>query len=495
MLNLITDPWIPVRRVSGPDLVRPDRIAGPDVLFPDWPRADLNLACLELLIGLVYLAAPPESRDDWITRQPDANALRTAMQPLAPAFNLLGKGPRFMQDFEAIEGSDKPPDMLFIDSAGDSTAKNNADLMVKRARYRELPLNLAAMALYTLQNFAPSGGSGNRTSLRGGGPMVTLVKPEGQGLWPLIWANVPKGAPLGADGLGELPWMRPTKTSRQKGQVTVPPGDGTGPPHPEMFFGQPRRLRLVAQGKTVTGVIQTPWGTNYEGWIHPLSPYYHVKNEKLPRHPRPGAFGYRNWRGILLQAEGADRAQCLYRFMDQRGDPCRLLVGGWAMKNMSPLDFLWSEAPVFALDADGEALAAQLVEAAEQAGHALALAVRNGKGEGDISKGAGVRVREAFFTATQNAFEAQLRRVVKGQGAEVPQDWLTGLRRAALGLFDAEVMPGMADLDGTRRRAAVEARRKLLDVFRGYGVGRKLYTALGLSLPKQSRKPKAETTT
>jgi len=60
MLNLITDAWIPVRTSDGPRVIRPDQIAEPGVQFPNWPRADLNLACLEFLIGLVFLASPRE---------------------------------------------------------------------------------------------------------------------------------------------------------------------------------------------------------------------------------------------------------------------------------------------------------------------------------------------------------------------------------------------------------------------------------------------------
>ncbi len=133
MLNLITDPWIPVLRCSGRDVIRPGEIADPDVLRPDWPRPDLNLACYELLIGLVYLAHPPNGNDDR-ANPPDAAVLRLAMEPLAPAFNLLGDGPRFLQDLEPLDGEGSPPEMLFIDSAGDSTAKKNADLMVRRGR-------------------------------------------------------------------------------------------------------------------------------------------------------------------------------------------------------------------------------------------------------------------------------------------------------------------------------------------------------------------------
>ena len=493
MLNLISDAWIPVRRTSGSDVIRPDQIAEPDVLFPDWPRADLNLACLELLVGLVYLACPPKNATDWKTRRSDANALRGALEPLAPAFNLLGEGPLFLQDFDEIKGSLNSPDMLFIDSAGGSTAKNNADLMVKRARYLELDLALAAMALFTLQAFAPSGGAGNRTSMRGGGPMVTLVRPEDEGLWSLIWANVPDGTPLGPNELDELPWMRPTETSQKKGQVSAPPeGDLL---HCEMFFGQPRRLRLVNECEQIVGVIQTPWGTNYEGWVHPLSPYYHIKNEVLPSHPKPGTFGYRNWRGIVLQSESADRAKCLEQFLKRTDSaPCRLLVGGWAMSNMSPLDFIWSEAPVFPLDLDGEDLAARMVEAAEQAGFELAKAIKQGKGEENLSAGAAARARERFFLATQEPFEELLGQVTHRHIVPVPKIWLAKMRNAALTLFDSDVMPGLADMADSRRKKAVSARRNLIATFGGYGVsGGKIFKAL--KLPKPKGKPKAETDT
>lgn len=258
MLNLVTDPWIPVRRADGrPDTIRPDQIADPGIAALDWPRPDLTLACYELLIGLTYLACPPRDEDDWLDGPPDAARLASGLALLAPAFELLGDGPRFMQDLERLDGAPNAPDMLFIDSAGDSTAKKNADLMVRRHRYDALPPALAAMAVYALQDFAPSGGAGNRTSMRGGGPMVTLVNPPEPGLWAMIWANVPYGAPLGSGDLDRLPWMRPTNVSDQ-GRITVPRGDGTGPPDPEVFFGMPRRLRLVSDGGAVTGVVQRP---------------------------------------------------------------------------------------------------------------------------------------------------------------------------------------------------------------------------------------------
>ena len=97
-LNLITDRWIPVRRKDGTrKVIAPWQMADPALDFPDWPRPDLNIACLELLIGLVFMADPPANAEEWETRQtPDPERLRAQLAPFAPAFKLLGDGPRFM---------------------------------------------------------------------------------------------------------------------------------------------------------------------------------------------------------------------------------------------------------------------------------------------------------------------------------------------------------------------------------------------------------------
>ena len=67
-LNLITDSWIPALRGNEQVTLRPDQIAEEGVVRPDWPRADLNLACLELLVGLLFLADPPRDDGDWHER-------------------------------------------------------------------------------------------------------------------------------------------------------------------------------------------------------------------------------------------------------------------------------------------------------------------------------------------------------------------------------------------------------------------------------------------
>jgi CRISPR system Cascade subunit CasA len=64
-LNLIEDPWIPVLCEDGTRrVIAPWQMADPGLLRPDWPRPDLNIACCELLIGLVFLADPPATNGE-----------------------------------------------------------------------------------------------------------------------------------------------------------------------------------------------------------------------------------------------------------------------------------------------------------------------------------------------------------------------------------------------------------------------------------------------
>ena len=257
--NLITTAWIPVRLRNGSQaIIRPAQIlenicSESEVVFPDWPRPDLNIATLELLIGLVSCAMPPETDEAWSDiwfKSPTVTELDKALAHLIPAFNLDGPEQNFLQDFDTLEGESIGMDGLFLDSAGDSTAKKNADLMVKRKRYARLARPTATIALYALQQFAPSGGAGHRTSMRGGGPMTTLALPSGPqkddhpALWSLIWANV---LPQSDSALARedfplvFPWMAETLTSENGQEIH---GEGPSAHRLQAFFGMPRRIRL-----------------------------------------------------------------------------------------------------------------------------------------------------------------------------------------------------------------------------------------------------------
>ncbi len=488
-LNLLRDPWLPVVMHDGSRrTIAPWQIVDPDIAALDWPRMDFNIACLELLIGLILLADPPEDDEAWRARRvPDPNRLRERLARFEPAFNLLGDGPRFLQDLEPLQGQSSSPDMLFIDSAGESTEKNNADLMVWRNRYPSLPLPLAAMALYTFQAFAPSGGAGNRTSMRGGGPQVTLVDP-GQGLWALIWANVPNGQ--ACEPLEQLPWMRATVVS--SGDKRVWPQER----HPaEAFFGMPRRLRLVVGDGQVTGVVQRPHGNNYAGWVHPLSPYYRMKvgSELLPRHPPAGLFGYRHWLGIVASDPRQEndglrqRAEVVKAWFERSNNqPAQVIVAGWAMSNMKPLDFSFSTAPLIQLSVQAEYLLAGLVLAADQ----FALALRQALQPVLADSAAREALREHFFALTQAPFERHLVDLqTEADSVHIAHQWRDETRSVALRLFDAQALPGLAERTPEAQREIIKARQMLLANFAGYGkYGKAAYAELNLPLPSKAKK-------
>jgi CRISPR system Cascade subunit CasA len=106
----------------------------------------------------------------------------------------------------------------------------------------------------------------------------------------------------------------------------------------------------------VTGYVTRPWGTNYVAWgqVHPLSPYYKMKAsdvEALPLHLQSSRVGYRQWLGMAVETQDGLRipARCLTEFARYARDltgtdkaavrDSRLLVAGYAMDNMKPLDF------------------------------------------------------------------------------------------------------------------------------------------------------------
>lgn len=489
-LNLITDAWIPVRMKDGTrKVIAPHQMADPAILAPHWPRADLNLACYELLIGLVFMATPPERTQSWGGDKPERAQLETRLAAYADAFDLMGNGPRFLQDQEALAGDASGPDLLFIDSSGGNTARNNADLMVHRDRYSSLDLPLAAMALYTFQQFAPSGGAGNRTSARGGGPLVTLADP-GTGLWDLVWTNTPCGAPA---EMADLPWMRPTRTS-EKGQEVTP----SQAQPVEAFFGMPRRLRLVGESE-VTGVIQRPYGTNYALWQHPLTPYYRMKagGELLPRHPASGRLPYRNWAGIVLSDPSrTDNLRLRATSVDDSASrlgkqPRRMIAAGWAMDNMKPKDFLWAELPLLDFDEAAQTQAGYLVEAAASVASGLRQALAEVIAEGSAREAQ----LDRFWADTEGDFTSALA-ALSVSGFDAPKialPFLTAIGAQALQQFDALALPGLWDGKIERTEKIVAARRILAALVQGRSKpGQKLWGSLNLTPPEP--KPKRQAT-
>ena len=206
-----------------------------------------------------------------------------------------------------------------------------------------------------LQTSAPAGGAGHRTSIRGGGPLSTLVVPgasdgEVPTLWQCLWANVVcnlRAEPEEASRV--FPWLAPTRVSDKAGITTTPVDVHEG----QAFFGMPRRIRLVFQENTcrhacdllgivddtiITGYVTRPWGTNYTAWDrrHPLSPYYRPKDaatEYLPVHLQSSRIGYRQW--LVLLRHSDLRLPRTGRTVAQHGQRSRVAVKPATMARLS----------------------------------------------------------------------------------------------------------------------------------------------------------------
>ncbi|NOT72850.1 MAG: type I-E CRISPR-associated protein Cse1/CasA [Hyphomicrobium sp.] len=331
--NLLTDPWLPVRRLSGErDVVRPgditDRFNSDPIMALDFPKPDWNAAVTELLIGLLATVMAPDDTDAWadLWATPPATAeLNTRLANIAFAFYLDGDGPRCFQDIDPLPGCEaKSVAALLIDAPGENAEKKNTDLFVKRCDGPAFSPSYAAAALITLQTYAPAGGQGNRTSMRGGGPLTTMPMPRRKmitskvavtvtTLWDATWASVPDQTATGevpktTDSSAWtliFPWLAPTRTSEQD-RATQPVNAHVL----QQFFGMPRRIRLditasgddccafggAASEILVRGFRQQNYGVKYEGWVHHLSPHRADKKAGLLSfHPQPGGATFRDW--------------------------------------------------------------------------------------------------------------------------------------------------------------------------------------------------------
>lgn len=542
--SLVARAWLPVALSDGRrEFVRlrdiTSKIGGQDIIRLATGRPDCDISLTEFLIGLLAVSIGPRNDEEWgglYKNPPNASVLDTAFAVVESALILDGTGPRFFQDWEDFEGAATPIEALFMDVP--------AEHFQVEGRTKILSRNGAALALATLQISAPAGGAGHRTSLRGGGPLTTLVVPGTSGgveptLWQRLWANVPLGfAAETGQATRVFPWLGPTRTSEKGGKITTP--DDVHPA--QAFFGMPRRIRLVFEDNVdkrvcdltglvddvvVTGYVTRPWGTNYTAWSrgHPLSPYYKVKSadlEFLPLHLKSSRVGYRQWLGMVTEAQNGLRvpAKCLMAFPDLADDvegdlpdiarKARLLVAGYAMDNMKPLDFAEALLPLIvstkpAVNGEIKKLAHNWVQAADTVASQLVSAVKlalygdNAKADRDSTPLEAVKSR--FWADTENDFYDQLRAAAasieaySGEMANLQVDftpvagagWLMALKRQALAIFD-EAVP-IEDANSKRIKDIIDGRKLLGLMLAGYGKGGSALFEL-LNQPSPETKPK-----
>ncbi|MFH1060486.1 MAG: type I-E CRISPR-associated protein Cse1/CasA, partial [Pseudomonadota bacterium] len=421
--NLMAEPWLPLRRRGGGvELVEPWRLTdrGSDgdspFLAVDAPRPDFNGALTEFLIGLVQTAWPPPDEKAWHQAwrdPPPPEELRRAFMEVAHAFDLDGPGPRFMQQTLPAKAERWPSHLLLIEQPEPTKEKDNKDHFIKRGQVQALCRPCLAAALHTLQTYAPSGGRGHFTSLRGGGPLTTLAL--GRSLWETVWlAAQPAGRfwakePRAAEPARIFPWLGPSPQSDKETRVTPAQADPA-----QAFWGMPRRVwvdfaagvetgacSLCGRGPQplVAGFLLRPNGIKYEGpWLHPLSPYYWKDGQPIAVKGPSGGLNYRHWLGLAVasgqddkrKTDGAEktivaRAQAIALFDERRrgltglaDDPAsrRLWAFGYDMDNKKARAWVDSRMPLVTVEPhlrpEYEAGVKALVETASQAAKTMA---------------------------------------------------------------------------------------------------------------------------
>jgi len=504
-MNLIRDKWIEVARRSG----KRERIA-PVQLTAEYadplieilaPRPDFRGALYQFLIALLQTACAPEDLGEWKDRWEEplsADQLQQALEPHLAAFELDGKGPSFMQDFDLAETEPIGIAGLLIDAPGEKTAKDNNDHFIHQGGVKQVCPWCAATALLTLQINAPSGGAGHRVSVRGGGPLTTLRIPQDANatLWHKLWMNVLPQNALPYDENPKLsdvlPWMAPTRTSDPNGVGDTTPETV----HPlQAYWSMPRRIRLdfvdVAAGscdlcgessdRLLHQYRTQNYGVNYTGvWLHPLTPYsYDPKgaNVPLPIKGQKGGIGYRHWLGLTLgneakQPEAARMVSYFVRCSDRlptSARDARLWCYGYDMDNMKARCWYDSTLPLHVIPPESVddlvRVVKVLLDVASEAASLLHKQVKAAWFKRPADVGNEPAVQLGFWQSSETQFYKLLDKVVKtdlkdnAQLAPLYREWLLAVQSVALSQFDLWVLS--APIEEMEMKRVVKAQTEL----------------------------------
>jgi CRISPR system Cascade subunit CasA len=482
-MNIVQDPWLPFRLKDGTEQTLPmSAIADPEVLDFVLPRADFQGAAYQFAIGLLQTVFAPDDRHQWhdlYDQPPSQETLQTAFDKAALAFNCVGDGPLFMQDFDELaESKSTTVAGLLIEAPGGNGLKLNTDHFIKRGIGEVMSVEMANLALFTLQINAPSGGQGHRTGLRGGGPLTTLVLPQKaeSSLWEKLWLNVIdrdfwRYEDPDLNSAQTFPWLSDTKTSDKKGTEIYE--DDVHPLH--MYWAMPRRIRLeldasdsvcALTGKqsslSVSHYRTQNYGGNYSGaWQHPLTPYKwnptKPDEEPLSAKGQPGGITYKIWDALTLTSEekGQKCSQSVSHFYslcddfsDVQSQVPRLWVFGYDMDNMKARGWYSASLPLFSISPEQQEDILFTVKALHKlAGDALwhcrtqiksAWFEKPGDVKGDVSF-----VDLAFWQRSETAFYSAVQEIIennaRGELALSPVQakiWLNSLRKTATDIFD-----------------------------------------------------------
>lgn len=278
-MNLLTDPWVPVRHDG-----EFRRIRYQDVLCRDegWQlalrRDDMEMACLQLLICMTQVIFPPADAAAWFASEQKAMAadeFASAVARWQELFDLFHPTKPFMQSRDVAAAGPTPIQKLFI---GLPEGNNHALFNDVGAIGVACP-SCAAIALFNQAANAPSLGGGFKNSIRGRAAITTLIwRPS---LRHSVWANVLHSRTLSDVAMptgGDFVWSDPI--SREEHIPASRVGCARG------LFWQPLRVLLFPEARAascdacslatdtiVAGFNKEKFRYEIEGlWPHPHGP-------------------------------------------------------------------------------------------------------------------------------------------------------------------------------------------------------------------------------
>lgn len=485
-----------------------------DIIFGEYKpeRPDLYCAQQELAVALLQTSMPPRDYEHWhsLYQNPPTRAeLEKNLAPVKEYFQLLNAGgPAFMQDLNLESGEMKPIGSLLIDMPGGKTIKDNLDHFVKRGGYSAVCERCCTLMLYALQTYAPSGGVGHRTGLRGGGPLTTLVEPPQADatVWQKLWINVMPQSSL-KEAYGKeyssvepaawpeiFPWLQPTRTSEKKGSEWYP--EDIHALH--LLWAMPRRIRLDTETliagecqccgsfseRLLTQYKTKNYGNNYDdSCVHPLSPYrVDKKGLRFALKGKEGGLTYQDWLGLVMQTgnpEGAGVYPALVvkdydikanHYFPESAEKANIWCFGFDMDNMKARSFYCQRFPLVHLDEeqldDFHSVVENWILAATSAQQALRTYVKEAWFRHTKSvKGTLYQVSTHFWQQTGMDFFAKVSSLIKntphGEALKsLNHTWWKVLQSSCIKQFDQWALDGPAE-DKDMKRIVV-AKNKLI---------------------------------
>jgi len=508
-MNLLKDPWLTFRFRDGREQMLPIvAICNQDVVDFSLPREDFQGAAYQFAIGLLQTVLSPVNKSQWyqyLSHPPAADVLQQQLSRVEYAFNATGEGPLFMQDFDLLsKQGETEVAALLIEAPGANGIKLNTDHFVKRGLCDVMSLEMAVLALFTLQINAPSGGVGHRVGLRGGGPLTTLLMPadKDSSLWQKLWLNISTDMKwtVTDDELNSglvFPWLAPTKTSEKKGSEIYQ--KAVHPLH--MFWAMPRRIRLVVEegeafcgltGQTVNQSVAAfraqNYGGNYSGdWDHPLTPYkWNPKKpdeEKLSAKGQPGGITYKIWDALNFSSdsEGQHCAHVVSHYASLRvyaenylSHHPHIWVFGYDMDNMKARGWYSAQVPLFNVNPEQQEVLLQCVKElqklASDADWQLRTQIKSawfespGDAKGDFSF-----IDLAFWQRTEAGFNQAVQQMVSNMSDGSPHlsfeqagEWFRETQHTVEDLFDEYAL---SELGSERSMAKRISARRLLKLW------------------------------